>query len=47
MTHHLLEKTPEEFPDSSPGLQPHVPQLFKASSNVSLADERSFEALLT
>ena len=45
MTHHLLENIPEEFPDCSPGPQPHDPQFFKASSNVSLGGERSLDDL--
>jgi hypothetical protein len=37
---HLLENTPEEgVPHSSPGPQPHVPQLYRTSSNASLPDE--------
>jgi|SRR5215211_9095286 len=43
MTHHLLENTSEESPDCSPGPQPHIPQLFKASSNVLLGEERALE----
>jgi hypothetical protein len=40
---HLVENTLEESPDYSPGAQPHVPQLFKASSNASIAEERGLE----
>src|SRR5918994_7407450 len=43
MAPHLLEKTSEESLDCSPGPQPHVPRLFKASSNVSLGEERGLE----
>jgi len=43
MTHHLLENTLEKSPNSSPGPQPHVRRLFRASSEVSLAEERSLE----
>jgi hypothetical protein len=35
--------TPEESPNSSPGPQPHVPQLFKAASKVSLGEERGLD----
>jgi hypothetical protein len=37
------ENTLEESPDSSPGPQPHVPQLFRASLKVSLAEERGLD----
>ena len=37
---HLVENTPEESPDCSPGPQPHVPQLFRASLKVSLGEQR-------
>jgi hypothetical protein len=40
---HLLENTLEESPNCSPGPQPHVRQLFRASSNVSLAEERDLD----
>jgi hypothetical protein len=40
---HLLENTLEESPDCSPGPQPHDPQLFRASSEVSLAEERGLD----
>ena len=43
MTHHLLENTPEESPACSPGPQPHVPQLFRASLKVSVAEERGLD----
>jgi hypothetical protein len=43
MNHHLLEHTPEKSPDCSPGPQPHVPQLFRASSTVSPAEERGLD----
>src|SRR5215211_6020701 len=40
---HLLENTLEDSPDCSPGPQPHVPRLFRASSKVSQAEERGLE----
>jgi hypothetical protein len=40
---HLVENTPEKSPNSSPGPPPHVPRLFKASSNVSVAEGRGLE----
>jgi hypothetical protein len=41
--HHLVENIREESPDPSLGPQPHVPQLFRASSEVSLGEERGLE----
>ena len=43
LTPHLLENNPEEFPDCSTGPQPHVRKLMKASSNVSIGEERGLE----
>jgi hypothetical protein len=43
MTLHLLENTLEESPESSPGPQPHVLRLFRASSNVSLGEGRGLD----
>ena len=40
---HLLENTFEKSFDSAPGPQPHVPRLLKASSNLSLAEERGLD----
>jgi hypothetical protein len=42
VAHHLLENTPEESP-IVPGPQLHVPLLFRASSNASVAEERGLE----
>jgi len=41
--HHYLENILEKSPNSSPGPQPHVTRLIRASSKVSKADERDLE----